>query len=146
MGKVDVQFAECLKHGKIKKFSDAKGFVLKELKVAGGDLNAAQAGLRETRWKWSTIQAYYSMFHTARALLFSEGYREKSHYCLRVGIEVLFVQTNKIPEKFIDSFQTAKIMRENADYEEEFSEEGANKLVKAAADFLDVARQLLVKE
>lgn len=139
MGKeIARRFEECLKKGKLKKISGAKKLCEKELRVAGCDLEAAQGGINNKQWKWSTIQAYYSMFHAARALLFSAGYREKSHHCLRVALEVLFVNTGKIPEKFVDAFQTAKTMRENADYEEDFSETGARKLVSIAEDFLDV--------
>ncbi len=140
---IEKQFEECLKSGKIKKLSDADQLIGKELGVASSDLEIARDGLSKKRWKWCTIQSYYSMFHTARALLFSKGFREKSHYCLRVALEVLFVNTGKLPEKFIDALQTAKIMRENADYEEEFSEVGAKKLVLAAEEFIEAAQKLL---
>ena len=35
------------------------------------------------------------MFHSARALLYSKGYREKSHYYLLVAMHALFVK-NKL--------------------------------------------------
>lgn len=144
MGKnVETQFAECLKNGNIKKFAEAKKLIEKELRVAKGDLEIAGRGIENGQWKWSTIQAYYSMFHCARALLYSAGYREKSHRCLRVAIETLFVKTGEISEKFIDALQTAKEMRENADYEEEFSETGARKLVSIAGDFFDAVKKKL---
>lgn len=57
--------------------------------------------------------------------------------CLNKG------KIKKFSEEHIDAFQTAKIMRENADYEENYSEVGANKLVKAAGDFLKVAKEIL---
>lgn len=140
---VEKQFEDCLKSGKIKKLSEADKLVAKEMTIARSDYEVARDGLNEKRWKWSTIQAYYSMFHAGRALLFSCGFREKSHYCLRVALEVLFVNTGKLSEKFVDALQTAKSMRENADYEEEFSEVGAKKLVAAAQEFLEATRKLL---
>lgn len=141
--RLEREFEKCSKEGKIKKFSRAKGLSTKELKVAESDLLAAKQGLEGEQWKWCTIQAYYSMFHTARALLYSEGYREKSHYCLRIAVEALFVSTGKIGEIFIDALQTAKQMRENADYEENFSEVGARKLVGLAEEFLKEAKNIL---
>jgi len=141
--RIERKFNECIKEGKVKKFAGAKRLTGKELKVAASDLAVAREGLNKNQWKWSTIQAYYSMFHTARALLFSAGYREKSHFCLRVAIEALFVSSGKISEKFVDAFQTAKTMRENADYEENFSQSGARKLVSLAEEFLLAAEQLL---
>ena len=138
-----LEFQRCAKEGKIKEFSGAKGLFTKELKVAESDLSAAKKGFESEQWKWCTIQAYYSMFHTARALLYSKGYREKSHYCLRIAIEALFVSTGKLNEKFIDALQTAKQMRENADYEENFSEVGARKLVKLAEEFIVETKKIL---
>lgn len=140
---IDDKFEECLKKGKIKLFPSAADLCEKELKVAKDDLEVAISGLNDQRWKWCTIQAYYSMFHTARALLHSEGYREKSHYCLGVAIETLFVKTGNLAEKFIDAFQMAKVMRENADYNNEFSETGARKLAKIAEEFLLEAKKLI---
>lgn len=137
------EFKKCSKEGKIKKFSGGKGLSSKELKVAESDLSAAEEGFKLAQWKWCTIQAYYSMFHTARALLYSAGYREKSHYCLRIAVEALFVSTGKIGGKFIDALQIAKQMRENADYEENFSEIGARKLIKLAEEFLSEAQKIL---
>ena len=142
---IDDKFAECLKRGKIKLFPSATDLCEKELSVAEDDLEVAVNGLNDRRWKWCTIQAYYSMFHTARALLHDEGYREKSHYCLVIAVESLFVKTGRLPEKFIDAFQNAKVMRENADYNDEFSETGARKLVKIAEAFLAEAKKLIAK-
>lgn len=137
------KFSDCVSRGKLKKFSRARSLVEKELRVAANDLETAQEGFMNKRWKWSTIQAYYSMFHTARALLHSEGYREKSHYCLMISLQALFVSTGKLPEKYVDAFHTAKTMRENADYEEEYSETGARKLVQIAEEFLTTSKAML---
>ena len=140
---IDDKFEECLKKGKVKLFPSAVDLCEKELQVAKEDLEVATNGLSDQRWKWCTIQAYYSMFHTARALLHGEGYREKSHYSLGIAMETLFVKTGRLPEKFIDAFQTAKVMRENADYNNEFSETGARKLAKIAGEFLAEANKLI---
>jgi uncharacterized protein (UPF0332 family) len=54
------------------------------------DLQDAQDSVQNNKFKWATIQGYYSMFHTMRALLFSKDYREKSHYALLLAIRELF--------------------------------------------------------
>lgn len=142
MGKnVAIQFQECLKSGKIKTASGLAELASKELRVAEGDLQVARDGLKNSRWKWCTIQAYYVMFHAARALLFLKGYRERSHYCLMVAVGHLY--ENVVPQHLVDDFQTAKIMRENADYEENFSESGARKIVKSAEAFLSFAKGVI---
>lgn len=146
VGKIASQFEECVRSRKLTKLANAEELVDKELRVAKADLDAAREGLEHERFKWSTIQAYYSMFHASRALLYSEGYREKSHYCLRIALEELFVKEGELDQRFIDALQVAKMMRENADYEEKFSREGAEKLVKAAHEFIDAAEALLKRQ
>jgi len=113
-------FVKCIKDNKIAKFLASKSLIEKELLASSSDLKDAQDSFMMKKYKWATIQAYYSMFHLARALLFSKGYREKSHICLIAAINVLFVETNLVPRKLIDNFLTAKELRENADYANDF--------------------------
>lgn len=138
-----VEFEKCLKKNGLKLASDAKRLVGKEIAAAENDLREAQLGLERESFKWSTIQSYYAMFHTGRALLHAKGYREKSHYCLRIALEVLYVESGDLPAHIIDAFQVAKELRENADYESHFSESGARKLVAAAEEFFTLARRLV---
>ena len=88
-------FRQCLENKKIVSFARGKKLVKKELSVARSDLSDAKAGYENGRYKWSTIQGYYAMFHAARALIYSRGYREKSHYCLAVALRALFVDEAK---------------------------------------------------
>ena len=93
-------FKEALEKKKIFHFSKAKSLVDKELKVALDDLAEAKDRFKNERYKYATINAYYGTFHAARALLFSKGYRERSHYALYIAIEALFVETGML-EKLI---------------------------------------------
>jgi len=137
------KFEECLKKKGLRVSADAKRLVKKEMEASENDLQEAESGLKRKAFKWSTVQSYYSMFHTARALIYAKGYREKSHYCLRVALEELYVATGDLPVHMVDSFQVGKEMRENADYESHFSEMGARKLVKATQEFLEHAKRLV---
>lgn len=69
------EFDDCLKKRKITEFERAKGLVEKELNQSKDDLESAKESFGRSGYKWATIQAYYSMFHSARALLYSKGYR-----------------------------------------------------------------------
>jgi uncharacterized protein (UPF0332 family) len=113
------------------------------LKSAKEDLAEARDRLRNGRYKYATINSYYSIFHAARALLYSRGYRERSHHCLSVAIEALFVKTNKISERFIRIFKNIMSLRESADYNSSFSEEGAFLSISNAQEFLEMVMVLL---
>jgi len=90
------EFEKCLKRGKIRVFSRGKALVDKEIRTARSDLEEAQESFRRVKYKWSTVQSYYSMFHSARALVYDKNYRERSHYCLIVALKALYVQTKQL--------------------------------------------------
>jgi len=110
------EYDECLKRGKIRPFSRGRALVAKELDSAASDLRRAEKTFAEDDLKWATIQLYYSMFHAARALIYSRNLREQSHYCLIEAVRFLFVETRKIPVSLIEGFKEAKSLREDADY------------------------------
>ncbi|HAV42609.1 TPA: hypothetical protein DCX15_01135 [bacterium] len=96
--------------------------------------------------KWATIQSYYSMFHSGRALLYAKDYREKSHYCLIVGIRNLYVEKRLLPLRLVEGFKKAKTLRENADYYDNWSEGGAQALLKLAEEFLNKSTDIIGKK
>ena len=141
------EFKQCLESGKIVPFARGKNLVKKELSVAKSDLSDAKAGYEHQRYKWSTIQAYYAMFHAARALIYSRGYREKSHYCLAVALRALFVEEGQVESQFVRDFLNAMSLRQSADYEAKFSADGAKAVIASAERFIEKAATVLgIKE
>ena len=134
---------ECVKKGKIKPFSRGKALAPKELETARSDMERARKTCDEGDHKWATVQTYYSMFHSARALLYLKNLREHSHYCLIAAIKTLYVEPGLMPENLLDALQEAKNLREEADYYSRWSEAGCRKLLKLAEEFLDKTEQLV---
>ncbi len=137
------EFKKALDKKRILRFSRAKELVGKELQAAHDDLAEAEDRFRNERYKYATVTAYYSMFHTARALLYSEGFREKSHYWLVVALQALFVDKGLLDESLAESFHDAMVLREDADYHGNFSKEGAEMTLASARAFLEKARLIL---
>ena len=137
------EFKQCLESKKIIPFARGRELVKKEISIANSDLSDAKAGFDNQRYKWSTIQAYYAMFHAARALIYSQGYREKSHYCLAVALRELFVHEGKMDAKTVRDFFNAMNLREAADYEAEFSQSGAKAVIASAGRFIEKAMAIL---
>lgn len=137
------EFKQCLETKKIIPFARGKSLVKKELSIAASDLSDAKAGYENKRYKWSTIQAYYAMFHAARALIYSSGYREKSHYCLAIALKALFVDEDTMDVKLARDFLNAMNLREAADYEAEFSQSGAKAVIASAEKFITKATAIL---
>lgn len=139
-----MNFEECLKNGRIKEFSQGRYLVSKEFKTAERDLNDAKDGFEREKYKWTTIQSYYAMFHAARALLYNKNYREKSHYCLITALRHLYVETGQISFYFIEILQKGKALREDADYYDDWSKLGAGEMLKLAEEFLDKVKELIL--
>ena len=137
------EFRECLNRGKIIRFPQGKRLVDKELNSARSDLEDAKFGFGHSRFKWSTIQGYYSMYHSARALIYSGGYRERSHYCLLIALQELFVDRGMLDRDLAESFRNAMRLRETADYRSDFSEEGALHVIERAEILLRRAEEIL---
>jgi uncharacterized protein (UPF0332 family) len=140
---VNPAFEKCLKDRKIILFPRAKRLALKELAAAEEDLAEAKDRFNCVRYKYATINAYYAIFHAARALIYSKGIRERSHYCLAVALEALFVDAGLLGRRYVRIFQDTMALREDADYGTSFSEEGARVCISGAEDFVQAAEKLL---
>jgi uncharacterized protein (UPF0332 family) len=136
-------FEECLRKGKIKKFPRIIEKVGIELGAARDDLASGNKMFKRGEFKFATIAGYYSLFHAARALLYSQGFRERSHYCLRLAIERLFVEEKLLEPELLEYFDEALGLREAADYQSIFSKEGAKRALGGAREFLKAVREVL---
>lgn len=83
------------------------------------------------------------MYHASRALIYSKGYRERSHYCLFVALQELFVDRGTVGADLAESFRNSIRLRETADYRSDFSEEGALSVIEGAERLLRRAEEIL---
>ena len=141
--KINLEFQKALLKKRVLYFTKAKALVKNELGAAQDDLNEAKDRFMNKKYKYATVAAYYSMFHAARALVYSKGYREKSHYYLLVALQALFVSKGLIDEELAKDFHTTMVLREGADYHSEFSKEGAQSSIESAGKFLQKAKEIL---
>jgi len=139
--RVSFKFKRLFEERRLVKIKTDRKLVLKEMEGAKSDLETARKSLHDENFKWATVQGYYSIFHAARALLYSKGFREKSHYALLVAIQELF--HNELDPSLIQGFEDAMNLRQTADYGLAFSEEGALDVVETAEKFLLDARKIL---
>lgn len=139
-------FRRAIEKRRIIRFPEGRQLVDRELNAAREDLGEARDRLAKGRFKYATITAYYSMFHAARALLYREGYREKSHHYLLVAIEALYVSEGRLTPSLARDLRNAMILREEADYHSDFSESGARAVLNSAERLLLAAQDLLVNQ
>ena len=134
---------DCEREHLLKPSPPNKDEIDKELNTATIDLEKARQSLERADLKWAVNQAYYSMFCAARAVLFSRGYKEKSHTCLALFLASL-ADRGQLETSYVNDFKGAKFLREKATYSSEYDEVSARKAVDMAERFVECMRLLIV--
>lgn len=76
------ELKDCFEKGLLKKINKNKILALQEINQAEFFLNEAFDLIELKKKEMAIIALYNSVFHSARALLFLDGVKEKSHYCM----------------------------------------------------------------
>lgn len=139
--RISPEIARLLEERKLTRANISREMVFKEIEAAETDLKDARDSFENEKFKWATIQGYYSMFHSMRAILFSRGFREKSHYALLLAIRELF--SNEFERSLINKFEEGMELRQEADYGLKFSETGAVDTITGAEELLTKAKEIL---
>lgn len=137
------EFERCVERGRLVRFQASRAMIDKELRGAEHDLGSARASRARGDDKWASVQAYYSMFHCAKALVLARGYREKGHLCLVVALRELYVGEGALDERIVWDLEMVMDLRHEADYGLEFSGEGARLAMDMAERMLTSTRALL---
>lgn len=130
-------FRDCKDFGKISTFPVSEEMVRNELCQVDYDLATAKKLFEEGNNKWAIAAAYYSMFLSARAALFSKGYRDKkhnSHLCISHFLARL-VDLGYLKKAYSNDFVVAMDLRERANYSGAYSREDAEKALSYAEEF-----------
>jgi uncharacterized protein (UPF0332 family) len=72
---------KCIEKGLIRKIPPSKEHAMLVLGKASEMLDDAKANLEDGRFDAAALLSYAAMLNAGRAVLFRDGYTEKSHYC-----------------------------------------------------------------
>ncbi len=118
---------------------------LLSIKRAEEWLSEARKTLEFGSYRSSLIASYMAMFHAARALLFKDGWREKSHYCIARYLEELYVKTGKLDGKWVELLDRMRELRHEDQYDVVYTpeREEAEEALKIAEEFTGIMKALL---
>jgi uncharacterized protein (UPF0332 family) len=138
-------FKGCLEKGLLRKIPASKDNAKRSLKKAEGWLREAEKTLHSEAYDSSVLSSYLSMFHSARAILFFDGYREKSHACIARYLEEHYVNKKKLQKKWVQLLDHQREIRHDNQYDLSFfsSYEDAKKSYESAEQFLNRMKELL---
>ncbi|BBL68592.1 HEPN domain-containing protein [Methanoculleus chikugoensis] len=96
--------------------------VAPSVEKANGSLNLAASYLDEAQQvaglgarRISLTGAYMAWFHAARAVLFRDGIREKSHYCIELYLNH-YAQSGDLEEEWVLMFSRMRTQRHESQY------------------------------
>ncbi len=123
-------------------------------KKAEGSINAARKWLDESEkdfeagtFNSSILSSYLAMFHSTRAILFFDGFREKSHFCIARYLEDRYVKKNLLEAKWIELLDHYRELRHDDQYSISFftTHEEAENALRTAKEFVERMKRLLEK-
>ncbi len=132
---------ELIEQKHLKKIKPDEKLVKKEFGEAEYDLKKAKHALGDDDYKWCIVKAYYSMFHSARAILFLLGLKERRHFAIVFVLEDLS-RKGMLEFKFVNDFKGAIDSREDADYRYIHTKDTAEYMTEIAEDFLKKMKEL----
>lgn len=140
-----IDFENCVKLGLLRKIPASKEKARQSIEKAKVMLIEAKANLKDERIYSAVIVAYLALFHTARSLLFKDGYREKSHECIVRYLEEKYAKTKLLPGDAIEMLDKFKSDRTHTQYDVGHSptEEDAEKMIEFAEEFIELVEQLI---
>ncbi|MCD6484876.1 MAG: HEPN domain-containing protein [Candidatus Odinarchaeota archaeon] len=138
-------YEDCISRGLLRRVPPSKEKANKSIETAEDWLNEARKSLMADAFNSSLICSYLSMFHSARSILFYDGYREKSHYCIARYLEEKYVKNGILEIKWIELLDHYRDLRHASQYGvESFTiREEAENAIEIAEKFLDRMRRLL---
>lgn len=125
----------CLDQGLIRRTPPSAEKATGSIRAADRWLDEARKDILSEAYNSSVIASYMAMFHSSRAILQRDGYREKSHYCIARYLEEKYVVGGRLEKKWIDLLDHTREVRHESQYDVSFFATGGD-----AERALDTAR------
>ncbi|MBU2100218.1 HEPN domain-containing protein [Candidatus Micrarchaeota archaeon] len=140
-----MKIEDCLQQGLLVKIkSDAKKAKM-SVEMAEHKLQIAEKEFDYKIFENAIISAYTSMFHSARALLFKDGFKERSHFAVFVYIKEKY--SEKIEKKYLTELNSLRLHRHDLMYglekPSEIQETEADSTIKVAEEFLKAVKIII---
>jgi uncharacterized protein (UPF0332 family) len=94
------------------------------------------------------LSCYLVMFHSARAILLWDGFREKSHACIGRYLEEKYVKKGLLEQNFVNLLDHHRELRHQDQYSTNFFavEEDCKKALETVKLFLSEMEKIFIKE
>jgi len=98
---------ECFEKELLRKYKFTKSVVDKEIINANRHLSNARLCVKDQMYDLAVVSVYTAMFHAARALLFRDGIKERSHICVVTYIKEKYPHLSEYANT-LDSYRKSR--------------------------------------
>ncbi len=136
-----MKMAECFGKGLLKRMSPDMENARRSLQLSMSNIEDAAENLSIRRHRVVAISSYMAMFHAARAILFRDGVKERSHECIPVYLKEKYPDL----ETLANTLDAYRRFRHNAVYGLDFimNEDDAREALNSAKEFLERVRGIV---
>ncbi len=99
-----MKLAECFQKGLLKRTSPDIENAKRSLELSRSNIEDAALNLSIHRYRVVAIASYTAMFHAARAILFRDGIKERSHECIPVYLKEKYPELETLAN-ILDSYR-----------------------------------------
>ncbi len=140
-----MRFEVCIERGYLERIEQSPELSRLSIKRAKETLLSAEKNIEIGVYDGALMLAYLAMFHAARAVLFKDGWREKSHACVSAYLREFYVERGKLDVKWVRYLDYVRNLRHQSQYDVGFSPESdvVFDVVKIAKDFVTEVEKLL---
>jgi len=130
------------KQGLLKKIPPSKERAEKSIKKAEMYLSEAKQTLQIGVNDLVIIAAYSSIFHSARSILFSDGFAERAHFAI---YEYLIEKHEDIGKEVLNGFDSYRKLRHSVAYglDTKIEKKDAENIIEFAEEFLEKVKAYL---
>lgn len=142
-----MNYKECFKRGLLREVEPSDEKSKESVQQAEEWLNEARINCESGAFKSAFSSAYLSVFHVSRAVLFRDGVREKSHYCIGAYLEK-YVENRELEEEWVLLFDRMRSAR-HADHYSFYSHHTSEEIeshINTAEEFIERIKILLKKD
>jgi uncharacterized protein (UPF0332 family) len=145
LGVVCVNVDECVEKGLLKRAEPDREKARESIKTAERKHGLAERELKARIFENAVISAYTAMFHAARALLYKDGFKERSHYALCVFVAEKY--GGKLEKRFVHALEALRLERHELTYGinavPEVRKTEAHDAVEVAREFVAAVKKLV---
>ena len=140
-------FHDCIREKLLRKIPPSKEKAEESINTAKKWLEEAEKGFANEAFNSSVMASYLAIFHSARSILFFDGFREKSHYCVARYLEEKYAKKNLLENKWIELLDYYRELRHDDQYSTSFfaTKEESESAVEKAKEFVERMEKLLTE-